>query len=476
MLAPSGGGLILYQAYGNLYAMTGSDLVLQGPTRQILDFKGAIPSMKDVDAKEIKKVNERSYAAQVGCESCNGPHYTKDCPLKEEGKTLEEAYYTRFGVPFPQGGRYRASTLGFYQRDNGNPSYQEQRQTMEESLSKVMVESTKRHNENSNLIKEIRASTNDAMSVSVLGRLRSEWVDRRGVGFAGWGSWRDMWKLRGGEWGAQDERRVGGENNGEGETERRGGGRRGSGKWGRRRRRSESTKRKKCEDEKDYRGGKRREKGAGRGRELKKGGKRAKRGEACRRGGEEKGRRNEGEVGERRKEKVQGGRNGKRREDRRVKLHRERGVAKKGRKELLGGRKVEKWAKEESEKVEASRRKEKTRCGEKGEKRRGGGEGKGGEVRERSEEGRKGEEKERRRWREGGKRAETERVGRARATRREGGKHGKEGGREEGWGEQVRGKMEKGKGSEGGAQKGKKGGRHSVKEGGGVKWSRKRRG
>ncbi|GJR25580.1 hypothetical protein Tco_1101812 [Tanacetum coccineum] len=140
-----------------------SDLVLQGPTRQILDFKGAIPSMKDVDAKEIKKVNERVYAAQVGCESCNGPHYTKDCPLKEEGKTLEEAYYTRFGVPFPQGGRYRASTLGFYQRDNGNPSYQEQRQTMEESLSKVMVESTKRHNENSNLIKEIRASTNDAM-------------------------------------------------------------------------------------------------------------------------------------------------------------------------------------------------------------------------------------------------------------------------------------------------------------------------
>ncbi|GJV67756.1 NADH dehydrogenase subunit 6, mitochondrial [Tanacetum coccineum] len=36
----------------------------------------------------------------VGCEQCKGPHYTKDCPQKEEGNTLEEAYYTQFGGPF----------------------------------------------------------------------------------------------------------------------------------------------------------------------------------------------------------------------------------------------------------------------------------------------------------------------------------------------------------------------------------------
>nr|GEW29289.1 retrovirus-related Pol polyprotein from transposon TNT 1-94 [Tanacetum cinerariifolium] len=35
--------------------------------------------------KEIKKVNEKVYAAQVGCEQCKGPYYTKDFPLKEEG-------------------------------------------------------------------------------------------------------------------------------------------------------------------------------------------------------------------------------------------------------------------------------------------------------------------------------------------------------------------------------------------------------
>ncbi|GKC44977.1 uncharacterized mitochondrial protein-like protein [Tanacetum coccineum] len=91
---------------------------------------------------------------EVGCEQCKGPYYTKDCPLKEEGKTLEEAYYTQFGGPF-QGGGYRAIAPGFYQRNNANPSYQERRQSMEDTLSKFMGESAKRHEENSNLIKEI---------------------------------------------------------------------------------------------------------------------------------------------------------------------------------------------------------------------------------------------------------------------------------------------------------------------------------
>nr|GEW21532.1 hypothetical protein [Tanacetum cinerariifolium] len=99
----------------------------------------------------------------AGCVSCNEPYYTKDCPLKEEGKTFKEAYYTQFGVPFPQGGRYRVAAVGFYQRDNGNPLYQEQRQTMEESLSKFMAEPAKRHDDNSNLIKESQAKMDAAI-------------------------------------------------------------------------------------------------------------------------------------------------------------------------------------------------------------------------------------------------------------------------------------------------------------------------
>ncbi|GJT32095.1 hypothetical protein Tco_0922514 [Tanacetum coccineum] len=173
------------------------------PTRQILDSRGAIPSKTAADAKiaiqemaeysqkwhngtsrsrstetsdglaaiqaqlnnlgrEIKKVNEKVYAAQVGCEQCKGPHYTKDCPLKQEMRTLEEAYYTQFGGPF-QGGGYKAAAPGFYQRNNANPSHQERRHSMEDTLSKFMSESAKRHEENSNLIKEIRASTDAAI-------------------------------------------------------------------------------------------------------------------------------------------------------------------------------------------------------------------------------------------------------------------------------------------------------------------------
>ncbi|GJU01361.1 hypothetical protein Tco_1111699 [Tanacetum coccineum] len=173
------------------------------PTQQILDSRGAIPYKTIADAtvaiqemaeysqkwhngtsrsistetfdrlaaiqaqlnnlgREIKKVNQKVYAAQVGCEQCKGPHYTKDFPLNEEGKALEEAYYTQFGGPF-QGGGCREAAPGFYQRNNANHLYQERRQSMEDTLRKFMSESAKRHEENSNLIKEIRASMDAAI-------------------------------------------------------------------------------------------------------------------------------------------------------------------------------------------------------------------------------------------------------------------------------------------------------------------------
>ncbi|GKF27733.1 hypothetical protein Tco_0094075, partial [Tanacetum coccineum] len=92
-----------------------------------------------------------------------GLHYTKDFPSKKEGNTLEEAYYTQFGAPFHLTGQYRAARPGFYKRNNINSSYLDRRKTLEESLNKFMAESAKRHEENSNIIKEIQASTDAAI-------------------------------------------------------------------------------------------------------------------------------------------------------------------------------------------------------------------------------------------------------------------------------------------------------------------------
>ncbi|GJY73059.1 hypothetical protein Tco_0477490 [Tanacetum coccineum] len=131
---------------------------LDVPTRQILDSKGTIPSKTVTDAKvaiQEMKVNEKVYAAQIGCKLCKGPHYTKDCSQKEEGKNLEEAYYTQFGAPYQPGRQYRVAVPGFYQRNNGNSSCPDRRPSLEETLTKFMAESAKSHEENSNIIKEI---------------------------------------------------------------------------------------------------------------------------------------------------------------------------------------------------------------------------------------------------------------------------------------------------------------------------------
>ncbi|GJT33823.1 putative reverse transcriptase domain-containing protein [Tanacetum coccineum] len=98
----------------------------RGRSTDTSDGLTAIQAQLNNLGREIKKVNEKVYAAQVG-----------------------------WG--------YRATAPGYYQRNNANPSYQERRKSMEDTLSKFMSESAKRHEENSNLIKEIRATTDAAI-------------------------------------------------------------------------------------------------------------------------------------------------------------------------------------------------------------------------------------------------------------------------------------------------------------------------
>ncbi|GJR41617.1 DNA-directed DNA polymerase [Tanacetum coccineum] len=142
------------------------------PTRQILDSRGAIPSKTAAAAKTtIQEMAAYSQKWHNGTsrtrstKTSDGPHYTKDFPLNEEGKTLEEAYYMQFGGPF-QGGGYRAAAPRFYQRNNVNPSYQERRQSIEDTLRKFMSESAKRHEENGNVIKEIREAYSEASHIN----------------------------------------------------------------------------------------------------------------------------------------------------------------------------------------------------------------------------------------------------------------------------------------------------------------------
>ncbi|GJS80787.1 putative reverse transcriptase domain-containing protein [Tanacetum coccineum] len=98
----------------------------RGRSTKTSDGLAAMQAQLNNLGREIKKVNEKVYATQVG-----------------------------WG--------YRATAPGYYQRNNANPSYQERRKSMEETLSKFMSESAKRHDENSSLIKEIRAMTDAAV-------------------------------------------------------------------------------------------------------------------------------------------------------------------------------------------------------------------------------------------------------------------------------------------------------------------------
>ncbi|GJU08850.1 hypothetical protein Tco_1125280 [Tanacetum coccineum] len=110
-------------------------------TTQILDSKGVIPTKTTADAKVA--IQEMAGYFQK---------WHNGTSSKPE-----------FGTPYQPEGQYRAVGPGFYQRNNGSSSYPDQRQTLEESLTKFMSESAKRHEENSNIIKEIRASTDAAI-------------------------------------------------------------------------------------------------------------------------------------------------------------------------------------------------------------------------------------------------------------------------------------------------------------------------
>ncbi|GJU27158.1 zf-CCHC domain-containing protein [Tanacetum coccineum] len=131
---------------------------LDVPTRQILDSRGAIPTKTTTDAKvAIQEMVEYSQKWHNGTSSKRKSTETSD------GLAAIQAQLNNLGREIKKRGQYRAAGLGFYQPNNRNSLYPARRDTMEESLSKFMAESAKRHEENSNIIKEIQASTDAAI-------------------------------------------------------------------------------------------------------------------------------------------------------------------------------------------------------------------------------------------------------------------------------------------------------------------------
>ncbi|GJZ21042.1 hypothetical protein Tco_0558081 [Tanacetum coccineum] len=121
-------------------------------------FSGAIPTKIVDDAKvAIQEMAEYSQKWHNGTSSKNRSVKTSD------GLTAIQAQLNSLGQEIKKLNKKVAVGLGFYQCNNGNSSYPAQKDTMEESLSKFMAESAKRHEEKSNIIKEIRASTDAAI-------------------------------------------------------------------------------------------------------------------------------------------------------------------------------------------------------------------------------------------------------------------------------------------------------------------------
>ncbi|GJT13579.1 hypothetical protein Tco_0860621 [Tanacetum coccineum] len=139
-------------------------------TRHILDSKvqyhlRLMPIQKLPSKKWLNtlKNGTMEHQGQEDVNNVKGPTTPKIAHSKKKVKPSKKLTTLNLVDLSKEGGGYRAAAPGFYQRNNANPSYQERRQSMEETLSKFMSESAKRHEENSNMIKEIRASTDAAV-------------------------------------------------------------------------------------------------------------------------------------------------------------------------------------------------------------------------------------------------------------------------------------------------------------------------
>ncbi|GJU72136.1 protein kinase-like domain, concanavalin A-like lectin/glucanase domain protein [Tanacetum coccineum] len=92
--------------------------------------------------RDMKKLKENVHAIQVGCQNCRGAYLDKDCPLKEEVKSIKEAKYGEFErpSPFSNGAKYCVGPPGYYTRMDNRPPIGEKRPTLEDLMNKYLEE------------------------------------------------------------------------------------------------------------------------------------------------------------------------------------------------------------------------------------------------------------------------------------------------------------------------------------------------
>ncbi|GKA56985.1 hypothetical protein Tco_0756057 [Tanacetum coccineum] len=92
---------------------------------------------------------------QVGCQTYEGAHLDKDCPLNEEVKGIEEVKYGEFSRPFPNSRYDDRFNKGGYDQ----PSSGEKRPGLTEIINKYMEEASKRQAEQVEWLKKFYQST-----------------------------------------------------------------------------------------------------------------------------------------------------------------------------------------------------------------------------------------------------------------------------------------------------------------------------
>ncbi|GJT57432.1 RNA-directed DNA polymerase, eukaryota, reverse transcriptase zinc-binding domain protein [Tanacetum coccineum] len=104
--------------------------------------------------RDMKKLKENVYAIQVGCQTCEGAHLDKDCPLNKEVKGMEEVKYEEFSQTFPNNRYDGRFNKGGYDQ----PSSGEKRPSLTKVINKYMEEASKRQVEQDERLKKFYQS------------------------------------------------------------------------------------------------------------------------------------------------------------------------------------------------------------------------------------------------------------------------------------------------------------------------------